>query len=233
MPETDFIKPNSLLPSSLMNSAENKPFLLGVSGGSGSGKTYFSKALARKLTKTHKDNICEIVYQDNFYIDQSQRFDHDGGSVNFDHPDSIDFSLLAAHLKILKSGRPTNIPMYDFATHKRKTQILPIKPKKIIIVEGILIFHAEVVRELFDDLIFFETPEELRFARRLERDVKKRGRTEAGVREQFYKQVKPMHDLFVEPSKIFAKTIIKGPSGCRALFAKYCKLPLKNANVLF
>ncbi len=220
MQETGFIRP-----SNKSDKAE-RPFILGVAGGSGSGKTFFSKALVRELTKIHSANgadVCEIIYQDNFYIDQSRRFDHDGGAVNFDHPDSIDFSLLAESLKSLKSGRATAIPTYDFALHKRKKETIQILPKKIIIVEGILIFHSAEVRSLFDELIFFDTPEELRFARRLERDVKERGRTPAGVHEQFFKQVKLMHDLFVEPSKVFAGTIVNDVGFFAEVLKTYCQ----------
>lgn len=182
----------------------SKPYLIGVAGGSGSGKTYFSTALRQRLgTET-----CEIVYQDNFYIDQSHRFDHDGGCVNFDHPDAIDFDLLAQCLLKLKNGEATHIPIYDFATHTRKKETLAVAAKPVILVDGILIFHPEQVRCLFDDLIFFDTPEDLRFSRRLHRDVKERGRKPEGVHQQFYKQVKPMHDQFVEPSKRFAKTVV-------------------------
>lgn len=217
MREIDFIKQSSVV------SQTTKPFLVGVSGGSGSGKTFFSENLVRQLTKCYSENICEIVYQDNFYIDQSQRFDSDGGSVNFDHPDSIDFLLLAEHLKILKAGNATEIPTYDFVSHKRKKETIKILPKKVIIVDGILIFHPENIRSLFDDLIFFDTPEELRFTRRLERDVKERGRTPDGVREQFFKHVKPMHDQFVEPSKKFAKTIVKDVGFLDQVLKDYCQ----------
>ena len=198
MREIDFIKQSSSI----------CPFLVGVAGGSGSGKTFFSHALVNKLNQSVGEDICEIVYQDNFYIDQSDKFDHDGGSVNFDHPEAIDFKLLADCLFELKQGKVSEIPVYDFATHTRKPVTLKVKPTKIIIVDGILIFHSEPVRKLFDDLVFFETPESLRFQRRLERDVKERGRTPEGVHQQFHKQVKPMHDLFVEPSKKFANTIV-------------------------
>jgi uridine kinase len=190
---TGSIKPNS-----------SRPFILGVSGGSGSGKTFFAKALQKHLG----EESCAIIYQDNFYIDQSKKFDFDGGSVNFDHPDSLDFRLLAKHLVEIKSGMATNIPLYDFATHSRKQETCLITPRPVIIVDGILIFHAQEVRPHLDELIFFDTPEELRYARRFERDVKERGREPAGVKNQFEKQVKPMHDLFVEPSKRFAKTIV-------------------------
>jgi len=182
----------------------NKVFILGVAGGSGSGKTYFADALHKALG----NQLSTIVYQDNFYIDQSSKFDHDGGSVNFDHPDSLDFPLLADKLRELKSGHATQIPIYDFATHSRRKDTLHVAPRRIIIVDGILIFHPPYVRELFDDMVFFDTPEELRFSRRLKRDVEERGRTPAGVKAQFLKQVKPMHDQFVEPTKGFARTVV-------------------------
>jgi uridine kinase len=204
---TDYTKPNNA-----------KPYFLGVAGGSGSGKTYFARAVHQELGA---DN-CELIYQDNFYIDQSKRFDFDGGSVNFDHPSSIDFLLLAENMRLLKQGLKAEIPIYDFKTHSRLTETICIEPKKIIIVDGILISHANEVRSLFDELIFFDTPEELRFQRRLERDVKERGRDPEGVRNQFFKQVKPMHDEFVEPSKVFANTLVSDVGDFAATLESYC-----------
>ncbi len=197
---------------------QNKPYFLGVAGGSGSGKTYFARAVYEQLGT----DLCEIIYQDNFYIDQSKRFDFDGGSVNFDHPSSIDFSLLASHISRLKSGVETEIPIYDFVTHSRKPETIRVQPKSIIIIDGILIGHAAEVRFLFDELIFFDTPETLRFERRLERDVKERGRSPEGVRKQFFKQVKPMHDQFVEPSKVFADTVVKDLGEFDSALETYC-----------
>ncbi len=182
----------------------NKTYILGVAGGSGSGKTYFAKELQLALG-AH----ATIVYQDNFYIDQSHRFDHDGGSVNFDHPESLDLVLLAKCLSELKTGNSTKIPVYDFKTHKRSKVGLHVEATSIIIVDGILIFHPDYLRAQFDEMIFFDTPESLRYERRLERDVNERGRTPDGVRAQFMNQVKPMHDQFVEPSKAHAQTIVK------------------------
>ncbi len=179
-------------------------FILGVAGGSGSGKTYFAKALADSLGEH-----ATIVYQDNFYIDQSHKFDHDGGSVNFDHPESLELTLLAKCLSELKAGKVTEIPLYDFKTHSRMKDTLRVQPTAIIIVDGILIYHPDYLRSQFDEMVFFDTPESLRFERRLERDVVERGRTVEGVKAQFLKQVKPMHDQFVEPSKAHAHTIIK------------------------
>lgn len=184
---------------------KHKISILGVCGGSGSGKTFFANALRNKLG----NSIADIVYQDNFYFDQSAKFDFDGGSVNFDHPDAIDADLLAQSILKIKSGSVADIPIYDFSLHKRKQEVIRMNPKRLIIVDGILIFHYPQVRQLFDDLIFFETSEELRFSRRLERDVLERGRTPEGVKNQFIKQVKPMHDQFVEPSKAFAKYVVK------------------------
>lgn len=181
-----------------------KPYIIGVAGGSGSGKTYFARELQKKLGL----DICSILYQDNYYIDQSHRFDGDGGSVNFDHPDSLEFTLLASHLGILKKGENVEVPLYEFATHKRLEKTLPFKPTKIILVDGILILNSPEVRAELDEAIFFDTPEELRFERRLHRDVNERGRTAEGVKKQFELQVRPMHNQFVEPSKHFAQTIV-------------------------
>ena len=193
-------------------------FLLGVAGGSGSGKTFFAQALQAELGK----DLCEIISQDNFYIDQSKNFDYDGGSVNFDHPDSIDFSLLTEQVAQLKQGQEIKIPIYDFVTHSRKSETILIKPKPLIIIDGILIFHPPTLRTIFDDTIFFDTPEDLRFQRRLERDIKERGREPEGVRKQFYNQVKPMHDQFVEPSKAFAKSIVKEIEEFDSALSGYC-----------
>ena len=181
------------------------PYVIGVAGGSGSGKTFFARELQRILGDEH----CTIIYQDNYYIDQSHRFDGDGGSVNFDHPDSLDFSLLALGLSDLKKGKSIKVPLYEFSSHTRKKETIECHPKKIILVDGILILDSSVVRAELDESIFFDTPEELRFERRLDRDVNQRGRTAEGVRKQFELQVKPMHNLFVEPSKNYAQTIVK------------------------
>lgn len=182
-----------------------RPHIIGVAGGSGSGKTYFAKELQQLLGDAH----CSILYQDNYYIDQSAKFDGDGGSVNFDHPSSLDFGLLAQGLKVLKTGQSVQIPIYDFVTHSRKKETVLGEPKPVIIVDGILILHSGEVRAECDETLFFDTPEELRFQRRLDRDVHERGRTPAGVKKQFELQVRPMHNQFVEPSKNFAHTIIK------------------------
>ncbi len=183
----------------------NKPYIIGVAGGSGSGKTYFARELQRILG----DHVCTILYQDNYYIDQSHRFDGDGGSVNFDHPSSLDFELLAFGLSNLKKGESIDVPIYEFATHKRLAKTITCEPKKIILVDGILILDSKVVRAQLDEAVFFDTAEDLRFQRRLERDVNERGRTPEGVKKQFDLQVRPMHDQFVQPSMAHAQTVVK------------------------
>lgn len=180
-------------------------FILGVSGGSGSGKTTFAKRLQARLGEAN----CSIVAQDNYYHDQSERFDGDGGSVNFDHPNAIDFDLLSAHLEVLKRGLQVEVPIYDFATHKRLSETRLQKPSPVIIVDGILLLSQEKVRKHFNASVFVDVPEQLRFERRLNRDVKERGRTPEGVKKQFESQVKPMHDLYVEPSKLYATSLIR------------------------
>jgi uridine kinase len=181
-----------------------KPYIIGVAGGSGSGKTYFARELQKKLG----DKTCVIIYQDNYYIDQSHRFDGDGGSVNFDHPSSLDFDLLASDLSMLKMGKNINVPIYEFSTHKRLSETITCEPRKIILVDGILILDSHKVLAQLDEAIFFDTSEELRFERRLYRDVHERGRSPDGVKKQFELQVRPMHNQFVQPSRVHAKTIV-------------------------
>lgn len=195
------------------------PQIIGISGGSGSGKTYFAKALKEALNRRSK--VCEIIYQDSYYIDQSSKFDFDGGSVNFDHPSSLDFDLLAKHLVLLKQGHGIDVPVYDFVTHSRKSECERVESLPVILVDGILIFHPPELREIFDERVFFETPEALRFSRRLERDVVERGRKEEGVRQQFQRQVKPMHDQFVEPTIVFADTVVRDVGDFDSILANY------------
>ncbi len=181
-------------------------FIIGVAGGSGSGKTFFSNKLAEAIGRDH----CLVLEQDSYYIDQSHRFDHDGGSVNFDHPSSIDFNLMASHLHELKQGQIIEVPVYNFASHTREVQPVKHLPKKVVIVDGILVLSQPHLRLHFDERVFVETPESIRYERRLNRDIVERGRTKEGVENQFQNQVKPMHDQFVEPSKEFASLVSSG-----------------------
>ena len=184
---------------------ESRTFIIGISGGSGSGKTTFARALCRVLG----ESACVILGQDSYYIDQSQRFDEDGGRVNFDHPSALDFDLMSRHLALLRRGLTVQVPVYDFKTHQRAAESHALRPSKILLVDGILLLSQAHVRRYFDESVFLDIPEQIRFERRLKRDVYERGRTSEGVRAQFYKQVKPMHDRFVEPSKSFAGRLIR------------------------
>ena len=188
-----------------MNSTKVR--IIGVSGGSGSGKTTFARMLHEQITQKLGPSTCAILSQDNYYIDQSSRFTGDG-SVNFDHPSSIDFPLLAEHLKQLKDGKTVAVPNYDFVTHTRSVQTTPFSALPVVILDGMLIFSQDVILPLLDHAIFIDAPEQVRFDRRLHRDVRDRGRTPEGVKIQFETQVKPMHDQFIEPSKARATMIV-------------------------
>lgn len=177
--------------------------VIAIAGGSCSGKT----TLARKIFECLGKDRATILYQDSFYIDQSERFDYDGGSVNFDHPQALDFDLMAETLQRLKSGQSVNIPIYDFATHKRKVETEKIAPKKVVIVDGTLILSQQQLQPLFDHSCFIDCEHAIRLQRRLERDVRERGRSQSGVLEQFAEQVEPMHQTFVEPSKNYAAVV--------------------------
>lgn len=170
-----------------------RPFFLGICGGSGSGKT----TLAREIQWSLGFDRCSVLSQDSYYKGLSDFFA--GGAINFDHPHSLEFDLLVQHLKELGSGNSIQVPSYDFSTHRRLNETQLVKPKPVIILDGILILSDARVREVLDEVVFLQVDEDLRFARRLERDVRERGRTAEGVHAQFYNQVKPMHDLFVEP----------------------------------
>jgi len=180
--------------------------VVGISGGSGSGKTTLALALAQKLGSDQ----ASVLYQDSYYIDQSHRFDGDGGAVNFDHPGSLEFSLLARHLEELKRGAAVEVPQYDFATHKRIPETESFPSIQYVIVDGTLLLSQPEIRACLDLKVFVKTNEELRYSRRLARDVAERGRTPDGVEKQFRLQVKPMHDEFVEPSGAHADLVVYG-----------------------
>jgi uridine kinase len=182
-----------------------KTLVIGIAGGSGSGKTTLAKCLADKF----QEDGCSVLLQDSYYHDQSDKFDGDGGNVNFDHPSSLDFALLAEHLEDLRAGYEIQVPIYDFVTHTRSEEFSLFQPTRLVLLDGILILGQPEVCEQLDFSIFVDTPEKLRFERRVDRDVKERGREKEGVVLQYERQVLPMHNEFVEPSKGNADFVCK------------------------
>jgi uridine kinase len=182
--------------------------LISISGGSGSGKTTAARMLQQMLNDEFSslNKTCLIVSQDNYYKDQSKNFKGDG-SINFDHPNAIDFALLEKHLSDILEGKEIDVPIYDFVTHSRKSETQHIKNADFIIIDGTHILYSESLRKLFNYSLFLDIPEDIRFARRLKRDVQERGRTPEGVQVQFYNLVKPMHELYIEPLKFYAQYI--------------------------
>lgn len=181
-----------------------KPVIVGVAGGTGSGKTTVSHAI---LERVGRDRIAYIQH-DSYYRDLSHLPPEERARVNFDHPDALENELLIQHLQQLIAGRPAEIPIYDFTTHTRKKETRTVLPHRVILLEGILIFADKTLREMMDVKIYVDTDADLRFIRRLERDIAERGRTMESVIRQYLETVRPMHLEFVEPSKRYADIII-------------------------
>lgn len=178
--------------------------IIGICGGTGSGKT----TLARRVIETVGRENVVLIEQDSYYRNLSDMPLDERRQANFDHPDSIDSDMLVNHLKRLKNGDSIEMPVYDFRTHTRSTATDKIEPKHVVIVEGILIFAEARILDLLDVRVFVDTPDDIRFIRRLQRDIKDRGRTTESVIAQYFATVRPMHFEFVEPSKRHADIII-------------------------
>ncbi len=183
---------------------KRKPIIIGVAGGTASGKTTVAHRILEAVTGDH----LAYLEHDAYYRDLSHLPLEERQSLNFDHPDALENELLIAHLQALLRGEPVDVPVYDFSTYVRLPQTKRIEPKQVILVEGILIFADKALRELMDIKIYVDAADDLRFIRRLKRDVAKRGRTVERVIAQYLATVRPMHLEFVEPSKQFADVII-------------------------
>ncbi|MAS34314.1 MAG: uridine kinase [Anaerolineaceae bacterium] len=181
-----------------------RPVTIGVAGGTGSGKTTISNAL---LTRIGEHHIAYLPH-DTYYKDINHIPLHERRIRNFDHPESLDTHLMIANIKELQEGKSTEVPIYDFREHKRLPQTRTIGPQPIILVEGILIFAEPELVPLFDVKIFVDTDADVRFIRRLQRDITERGRTVDSVIDQYLKTVRPMHLQLVEPSKRYADIIV-------------------------
>jgi uridine kinase len=178
--------------------------IIGICGGTGSGKT----TIARKIMEAVKGESVILIEQDSYYRNLEDMPLDARRQTNFDHPDSIDSEMLVNHLKRLKDGQFVEMPVYDFKTHTRQRETEHIEPKSVVIVEGILIFSEPRILNLLDVKVFVDTPDDIRFIRRLQRDIVERGRTVESVIAQYYATVRPMHFEFVEPSKRNADLII-------------------------
>jgi uridine kinase len=190
-----------------------KPVIIGIAGGTGSGKTTVARAI---YDKVGKDRI-EWIAHDSYYRDFEGLSAEEKHQINFDHPDSLETELLARHLDVLCKGSSVEVPLYDFAAFARKTETQRVEPRKVIIVEGILVLAEPELRKRIDIKLFVDTPADVRFMRRLVRDIKSRGRSMESVIEQYIHTVRPMHEEFVEPSKRHADLII--PEGGENLVA--------------
>jgi len=180
------------------------PTVIGVAGGSGSGKT----TVVRRIVDSLGPERVVVLEHDRYYRDRNDLRFEERAALNYDHPDSLETDLLVAHLRALKAWQPVDVPLYDFTRHSRRTDVQRCEPRRAIIVEGILTFTERALRDLMDVKVFVDADADTRFIRRLQRDVAERGRTLDSVVEQYLGTVKPMHFEFVEPTKRYADLII-------------------------
>ncbi len=190
----------------------NNILVIGIAGGTGSGKT----TLMNNLIEKFRDHVT-ILSHDNYYRRHDDMTYEERCQLNYDEPAALETDLMAAHLERLRQGETIQCPVYDFTQHNRSGETIPIVPKKVIIVEGILIFENKELRDLMDIKVFVDTDADVRLCRRIKRDVNKRGRTLESVLTQYQQTVKPMHEMYVEPSKKFADLIV--PEGGKNLVA--------------
>ena len=187
-----------------MGHSAGKAIIIGVAGGTGSGKTTVSQAI---LDRVGRDRIAYIQH-DSYYKDRSHLPPEARAKINFDHPDALETELLVQHLEALREWYRVEVPIYDFTTHTRTSQTQRVEPRRVILVEGILIFADDTLRDMMDVKIYVDTDADIRFIRRLERDITERGRIMSSVIDQYLATVRPMHLEFVEPSKRYADVII-------------------------
>ena len=191
---------------------EENILVIGIAGGTGSGKTTLMKNLINRF-----EDVVTVISHDNYYKRHDDIPYEERCKLNYDEPSAFDTSLMVYHLDQLRHGYAIECPVYDFTVHNRSAETIHIVPKKVIIVEGILIFENEELRNLMDIRIFVDTDADIRLCRRIKRDVNKRGRTLESVLEQYQQTVKPMHEQYVEPSKKYAHIVV--PEGGKNLVA--------------
>ena len=182
---------------------ENKYLVIGIAGGTGSGKTTLMKNLIDRF-----GDVVTVLSHDNYYRRHDELTYEERCQLNYDEPAALDTSLLVYHLEQLRCGQAIECPVYDFAQHNRSNETLRVEPNRVIIVEGIMIFENEALRNLMDIRIYVDTDADVRLCRRIKRDVNKRGRSLESVLEQYQTTVKPMHEKYVEPSKKYANLVV-------------------------
>ncbi|MDC7717074.1 uridine kinase [Vogesella sp. DC21W] len=180
------------------------PFIIGVAGGSGSGKT----TVTRKVLETIGTEMAAVIVQDYYYRDQSHLTFEQRLSTNYDHPHAFDWPLLIEHIDDLRNGRAIEMPVYDFSNHTRAEETVTLQPAPVIVIEGLFPLYDAALREMMSLKIFVDTDPDVRFIRRLKRDIAERGRTTDNVIEQYLGTVRPMHNQFIEPTKRFADVIL-------------------------
>jgi uridine kinase len=192
------------MPSTETTSAMKPPFIIGVAGGSGSGKT----TVTERVIETVGEGSVAILAQDYYYREQSDKPTEERRNTNYDHPDAFDWELMRRHLHALRAGEAIFAPIYDFTSDNRSSQTLAILPAPIIVLEGVLALYDADLRALYDLKVFVDADADVRFIRRLERDVRERGRSPESVIHQYLETVRPSHMQFTEPSKRYADIII-------------------------
>lgn len=187
-----------------MNKTNDKPFVIGVAGGSGSGKS----TVTREVLASIGSDMAAVVMQDDYYLDQTAMSPEDRRKTNYDHPDAFDWPLMMQHVQALRCGQAIEMPEYDFSLHNRSSKTITVKPAPVIVVEGLFALYDEELRSMMSLKIYVDTASDVRFIRRLQRDISERGRSTESVITQYMETVRPMHKQFIEPTKRNADVIL-------------------------
>ncbi len=187
-----------------MPKTKNKPFVIGVAGGSGSGKS----TVTREVLASIGPDMAAVVMQDDYYLDQTHMSPEDRRKTNYDHPDAFDWPLMAQHVRALRNGEAIEMPVYDFAADNRSTKTITVNPAPVIVVEGLFALYDAKLRNMMSLKIYVDTASDVRFIRRLQRDISERGRSTESVVTQYLETVRPMHKQFIEPTKRNADVIL-------------------------
>lgn len=187
-----------------MTQSNHKPFVIGVAGGSGSGKS----TVTREVLASIGPQMAAVVMQDDYYLDQTHLSPEDRRKTNYDHPDAFDWPLMMQHVDALRRGEAIEMPEYDFANHNRSSKTITVRPAPVIVIEGLFALYDAPLRKMMSLKIFVDTAPDVRFIRRLQRDIAERGRSTENVVSQYLETVRPMHKQFIEPTKRHAHVIL-------------------------